>query len=195
MKIGIISDTHDRAATIEQALELFAGHSVGLIVHCGDWTSERTLLDLAAQAVSRRMSVIGVLGNRDDQPALYAASQSTGGAILLPANYEIAAMELGNRLSVIYHGHHKPTLSRLAADPDIDVLFTGHTHKPLIYAHAGKLIVNPGSTAFSIPRSRTPRSVAIYDSVMHTAELHYFEADRQKAAASGPGIRNMKGGL
>lgn len=75
----------------------------------------------------------------------------------------------------MYHGHNKRMLAHLAEGSAYDVLFTGHTHKPLIQENGRQLIINPGSTAFSIPRRREPRSVAIYDTSQHSAELLYFD--------------------
>lgn len=176
MKIGIISDTHDRFDTITQAFDRFIKESVALVVHCGDWTKPGTLEFIAAIAAHNALPLMGVFGNRDDHTMLEEANKSPGRAVQLPEDLEILAFNLESRHIVIYHGHHKPTLRRLIEGQQYDAVLTGHTHKPLIEQQEQTLVINPGSTAFSIPRRKEPRSVAIYDTVAHSARLIYFEA-------------------
>ncbi|MBW3538467.1 metallophosphatase family protein [Candidatus Parcubacteria bacterium] len=47
MKIGIISDTHDRLPPIQTALAVFIGQAAA-VVHCGDWTKPATVEDISA---------------------------------------------------------------------------------------------------------------------------------------------------
>lgn len=174
MKLGIISDTHDRLTTIDHALDLLISHGVSEIIHCGDWTKPETMAYIATRAAKAHLPVYGVLGNRDDMPALASANKTLATPIHLPADLEVLRLVRDSRNIVVYHGHHKPTLRKLIDNPAVDLILTGHTHAPLIEALPDTLIVNPGSTAFSIPRSKAPRSVAVYDSLTGTAELLYF---------------------
>jgi len=43
MKIGILSDTHDRLDTIEKVFHIFLDEKVEQIIHCGDWVSPFTI--------------------------------------------------------------------------------------------------------------------------------------------------------
>jgi putative phosphoesterase len=175
MILGIISDTHNRLPGIDQALEIFRQQHASVLIHCGDWTTIETMAYLAASAAATGLRVYGVLGNRDDQAALATHNRTLSSKIDLPADNELWRLELDGCRLAVYHGHHKPTLRRLEADNNIDVLCTGHSHKPLLQQADGKQIINPGSTAFSIPRRREPRTVATFDTTSRQAQLHYFE--------------------
>ncbi len=50
MKIGIISDTHNKIAGIDTAFRIFEVEKVELIIHCGDWTTVDTVQYLAHKA-------------------------------------------------------------------------------------------------------------------------------------------------
>lgn len=176
MVLGVISDTHDRLATIDQAFEIFDASHVTTLIHCGDWTKPETMRYLAEQAYAHDMALYGVIGNRDIGKGLGEANASQAHPVMFPDNGELLTLMLGGKRLHVYHGHHKPTLRRLVADTSYDLLLTGHTHKPLIEHEGPKLVINPGSTAFSIPRRKEARTVAIYDTLRHHAELVYFDA-------------------
>jgi hypothetical protein len=143
------------------------------IVHCGDWTKADTLQTVTNFALKHKITLFGVLGNRDDDNQLAATIAELRSGLHLPPGQELYRLAIDGRRIIVYHGHHKPTLRRLIQE-DYDVLLTGHTHKPLIQTEQTKLIINPGSTAFSIPRRKEPRSFALYDTNHHHAELVYF---------------------
>lgn len=172
--LGIISDTHDRLPSIDSALAFFKSHNVELVVHCGDWKSLETVRYFAEEAYKLSLPVKGVLGNNDIDVADFMAY-----AEIAPGDFEIKQnvfeFKTGGRTLAIYHGHHKPTLRRVVSDDSYDLVFLGHTHKPRIEEDTNKLIVNPGSTAFSIPRSKEwVASVAIVNSNTLTATIHYL---------------------
>jgi putative phosphoesterase len=175
MVIGVVADTHDRVAGIDAALSIFQQRAVAMIVHCGDWKSVETLAYVADKASASSMVLYGVLGNRDDQGLLAAANREAPHPVNLPKDNELLHMTVEGCRIAAYHGHHKPTLRRLMSDEAIDVLMTGHSHKPLIQQAGHLLVINPGSTAFSIPRRREPRSVAIFDTQTRQAKLHFFD--------------------
>jgi hypothetical protein len=172
MKLGIISDTHDKPAAILQALDIFQRQAVDLVVHCGDWTRPSTAAYFADQALMRSLPTRGVLGNNDTDVAGFLALNSTRQDFSLVEGV-LRFMAAGKRV-VAYHGHHKPTLRSVLAE-DCEVLCLGHSHKPRYDRIDSKIIVNPGSTAFAIPRSREWKaSVAIYDSDSHEVQFEYF---------------------
>lgn len=173
MLIGVISDTHDRLEHMSQALQYFASESVDLVVHCGDWKNLSTVVAFADTAHALRLPVRGVLGNNDTDIAAFLAAAATvpGDFNLTEGVFELSLSS--NTSLAAYHGHHKPTLRKVLECPDYSVILLGHSHKPKIEAVDGRLIVNPGSTAFAIPRSKTWQpSVAIVDTVALTARLH-----------------------
>jgi putative phosphoesterase len=128
--VGVIADTHGLLRP-EAAAALA---SADLIVHAGDIGSAALLDELAAIA-----PVLAVRGNndRDRWAARLPESVTT----------EIA----GVRLHVIHD------VRRLKGDPaalGVDVIISGHSHKPRVERREGLLLLNPGSAGprrFSLP--------------------------------------------
>jgi len=128
--VGVISDTHGLLRP--QALTALAG--VDLIVHAGDIGSPAILAVLGAIA-----PVLAVRGNNDREA--WAAS--------IP---EIATTEIaGKRLYVIHD------FKMLAGDPaalGVDVIISGHSHRPSVQHRSSVVLLNPGSAGprrFSLP--------------------------------------------
>ena len=174
MKIGILSDTHDRPAGIAGSLEVFSKQNVALILHCGDWTKPDTAATFAKKAAEAALPVRGVLGNNDREIGAFLELNSSMDGLELREG--VLRIDLDGKSAAVYHGHHKPTLMALLAEEELDVLFLGHSHKPRYDRIDDRIILNPGSTAFAIPRSRTWRaSVAVYDTDLHEAEFVYYQ--------------------
>jgi len=128
--VGVISDTHGLLRP--QALTALAG--VDLIVHAGDIGSPAILAELGAI-----VPVLAVRGNNDREA--WAAS--------IP---EIATTEIaGKRLYVIHD------FKMLAGDPaalGVDVIISGHSHRPSVQHRSSVVLLNPGSAGprrFSLP--------------------------------------------
>lgn len=122
--IGLISDTHGQLrADVHRAL---AG--VALILHAGDVCGDEILDELALIAPT-----FAVFGNCDDpwNPRL---------------TKEIVREAGGVRIHVS-HGHElgAPTVPRLLAAYQADVIVYGHTHRPLVAREGNTLVVNPGA--------------------------------------------------
>jgi putative phosphoesterase len=172
MILGIISDTHDKQTTVEQAFSFFVANNVSLVIHCGDWKSVAAMEHFAGQAEKYELPVRGVLGNNDVAINEFKAfiESSASDFRVMEGVFE---MQISDRTMAIYHGHHAPTLRKVRTDESYDVLFLGHTHKPKIENTGGTIIVNPGSTAFSIPRSRLWQpTVVLVDTNSLQATLH-----------------------
>jgi len=135
LKIGLISDTHNLVRP--EAKRALAG--VSLILHAGDICGPEVLAHLGEIA-----PVIAVRGNNDH--GLWAAS--------IPTHETI---EVGG--VVIYMLHNLEELDSRA--PLMQVVVSGHTHRPLIKRKGGALFVNPGSAG---PRRfKLPVSLAILE--------------------------------
>lgn len=122
--IGLISDTHGQLrADVHRAL---AG--VSFILHAGDVCGDDILMELDLIAPT-----VAVYGNCDpiDAPRLVR---------------QVERVERGLRIHVS-HGHElgSPTVDRLLAAYDADVIVYGHTHRPLIARADDRLVVNPGA--------------------------------------------------
>lgn len=133
-RIGVISDTHGLLRPA--ALDFL--RSSDFIVHGGDIGDPRILETLGTIA-----PVTAVRGNNDR--AEWAAS--------LP---EIAVLEIDALRIAVVHDLADPAFD--AAASRVQVVVSGHSHKPLVQERAGVLYVNPGSAG---PRRlRLPVSVA-----------------------------------
>ena len=120
LRIGLLSDTHGLLRP--EALAFLRGSDA--IVHAGDICDPAILDQLAALA-----PVTAVRGNNDHGPW----------AERLP---ETAWLQVGAvRLCVIHD------LAQLALDPSagVQVVVSGHSHKPVVDTRDGVLYVNPGS--------------------------------------------------
>jgi putative phosphoesterase len=122
--LGLISDTHGLIRPgVHEALM-----GVELILHAGDVGGSSILDELRLIA-----PVKAVLGNTDPSGA--------------PGLAEEVVLEVGGLRVHVSHGHEvgSPTPANLAGRYDADVVVYGHTHRPLVTRHAGRLFVNPGS--------------------------------------------------
>lgn len=120
-RVGVVSDTHGMLR--DCLYPSFA--TVDLIIHAGDVGRQVVLQEL------RRMApVVAVRGNTDGRWA-------DG---LLPL---LDMVSVGGRMMAVLHD-----LTDLDLDPraaGVDVVISGHTHRPLIETRDGVLYLNPGS--------------------------------------------------
>lgn len=126
MRIGLISDTHNRLRP--QVFDIFA--NVDLILHAGDVGEIDIILELEAIA-----PVHAVLGNTDS-------------AGLRPRVRDEVLLELEGHRVVVVHGHMlgSPTPDLLHSSyPQADVIIYGHTHRQRVDERDGCMIVNPGA--------------------------------------------------
>ncbi|MHB9002598.1 MAG: YfcE family phosphodiesterase [Coriobacteriia bacterium] len=147
-RIGVISDTHGRLGT--EALEALAG--VDHIIHAGDIGNPSILMELEAIA-----PVTAVLGNGDSALAVFG---------LRPVERVVIA---GIRFLVV----HVP--ADVVRPQDVDVVITGHTHKPQVHRYGCVLYVNPGSPSRSRGDGHT---IALIDIADGRAEARIVPLDR-----------------
>lgn len=136
MRVGVLSDTHDRVTRTQRAVCLLQAQGAEALIHCGDLTGPRIV------AVCAELRYYFVFGNRDADavPELQRAAQETG-AVCLGWGGDIVLA--GKRIAIV-HGHLRADVRRLlAAHPDF--LFFGHTHIPLAQRDGSTVRVNPGA--------------------------------------------------
>jgi putative phosphoesterase len=132
MKIGVISDTHGLLRP--EAIAALRG--VEHILHAGD-VGDPAILD----ELRRIAPLTAIRGNID----------RIGPCAQLPA---LELIELNGRSIYMLHDVHELDLDPVAAG--IQVVVSGHSHKPLIDWKKGVLYFNPGSAGprrFSLPIS------------------------------------------
>ncbi len=122
--LGLISDTHVRIRPGVYA----ALTGAELILHAGDVGGSAILDELRLIA-----PVKAVLGNTDPPGE--------------PGLAEEIVLEVGGLRVHVSHGHEvgSPTPAKLAVRYDADIVVYGHTHRPLVTQHDGRLFVNPGA--------------------------------------------------
>jgi putative phosphoesterase len=149
IRIGLISDTHGLLRP--EAVDVLRGSD--FIVHAGD-IGENVL-----EMLSTIAPVTAVRGNNDRAP--WAARI-----------HETEWLKFGE---VTLHVLHD--LAELAIDPNaagVDVVVTGHSHRPKIERRSGVLFVNPGSAGpvrFNLPISVALMQVSGKDVAVRIVEL------------------------
>jgi putative phosphoesterase len=156
MKIGIVSDTHARHATAEEALAELRRRGVTTVLHCGDIDDPETV------ELFRGLDAHFVFGNCDwERAALREAMTSIGATLHEPfGNLELD----GVRLAFV-HGDDHDLLRDLERSGAFDFLFYGHTHLAEEH-HAGPTrVINPGA----LHRAR-PKTFAVLDLATRAVE-------------------------
>jgi hypothetical protein len=145
MKIGIVSDSHDRADLLAQAVRNAAEDGASIIVHCGDVIGTQTLR--AALRVGIPMHVIHG-NNLGDPVAMHALAQASGG--LMRYYGPDARLELqGLKVFLVHYPEYGYAM---ACTGDWDLVCCGHSHEAEIRRVATvkgtqAWMVNPGTVA------------------------------------------------
>jgi hypothetical protein len=132
MKVGVISDTHDRLPTFARAVALFERLKVSAVFHAGDYVAPFAAKLIAPDKLS--VPLYCIYGNND--------GERKGLKAVLPNLVDgPLRVELGGRTIVMHHfiDWLKPADVRGA-----DVVISGHNHEPSIEHRDGQLLLNPG---------------------------------------------------
>lgn len=144
MRIGIVSDTHDRSEAVSEAVRLLAEQQVELILHCGDIESPETVL------LFKPVPTHFVFGNWDKEKGkLAAAIKSIGGQY----NESFGAIELGGKRIAWVHSHERHQLYQLERSDYFDYVFYGHTHVREQHRTGRTVVANPGALFRANPKT------------------------------------------
>jgi len=145
VKICIVSDSHDRADALAQAVREAKAQGAEAVIHCGDLIGAQTI----KPAIALGLPIHLIHGNNIGDPqALHFQSQNSGG--LMRYHGPDARLEIGGRRVFVVHypeyGH------AMACTGDWDLVCCGHSHLALIEQVAnvkgGKTwLINPGTVA------------------------------------------------
>ncbi len=154
VRIGVLSDTHDRLPAIEAALQEFAAVGVRTLLHPGD-----IVAPFAARLLADFDGTLHVTyGNNDGERhgLKQVLPQIKDGPLLI---------EIENRRVLL---HHALEWCQAEEIDSAEIIVTGHTHQPLIERRAGRLFVNPGECCGWVTGRAT---VALIDPDRLEAEL------------------------
>ncbi|MGE5094004.1 MAG: metallophosphoesterase family protein [Betaproteobacteria bacterium] len=145
MKIGIVSDSHDRADLLARAVREAKEHGAELIVHCGDLIGAQTVR--ASLKVGLPIHLIHG-NNVGDVQMLHQVARTSEG--LLHYHGGDARLDLGGRRVFVVHypeyGH------AMACTGNWDVVCCGHSHvaatdRVANVQGSATWLVNPGTVA------------------------------------------------
>jgi len=145
VKICIVSDSHDRADALAQAVREAKAAGAEAVIHCGDLIGAQTVKPALAHGLPTHL----IHGNNvGDTQALHRQSRASGG--LLQYHGADARLELaGRRVFVVHYDDYGYAM---ACTGDWALVCCGHSHK----AEARKVpgvngketwLVNPGTVA------------------------------------------------
>ncbi len=142
MKVLIVSDTHKKNENFFKVLKKVS--PVDMVIHCGDIEGSEYAISAASDCL-----VEMVAGNND------FFSQ-------LPAEREF---EIGKYHIWVTHGHNyyvsmgNERLKQEAKTRGVDIVFYGHTHRPVIDINDDVVAINPGSLSYPRQDGRNPSYV------------------------------------
>ncbi|NTU47318.1 metallophosphoesterase [Candidatus Roizmanbacteria bacterium] len=175
MKIGVMSDTHDRLESLPFVVDEFIKQKVAAIVHCGDWVSPFTLEYFDQVRQELKVPVHSVYGNNEGDIARIIERNAGLKEPIHFTSKQTLELEFEGRRIVVYHGQDRVITEALIKSQLYDALFTGHTHIPRNEVQGKTLVLNPGSTSFTAKSRPIERaSIAIYDTYSNTAEILYL---------------------
>jgi hypothetical protein len=144
MRVGILSDTHDRIDALKTALDMLRGLQAEYFIHCGDVGGERVLDQLAG------LPCTFIWGNNDfDVMALEDYATKLG----LTCGQRFAELELGGKTFAVMHGDDGALKRKILGEGKYDYLLQGHTHV-FESARIGRThLINPGALYRAWPRT------------------------------------------
>ena len=135
MRIGLISDTHDRLPAIAELLKRMQAGGVGMVLHCGDYCAPFSL----APFHDIQMTLMGVFGRNDGDPQGLRAFAAQGIGTELyesPHSFDIAGQQV-----LVVHDLVDVAPSSIERH---GIVVHGHTHSPEMKTRGETLLVNPG---------------------------------------------------
>lgn len=139
MKILVVSDTHRKNDLYVQLCEKYK--PLDMVIHCGDIEGSEYIIQEAAKCPVKM-----VAGNNDFFSVLKREEE----------------FSIGRNKIWLTHGHNyyvsmgNEILKEEARSRGVDIVFYGHTHRPVIDYDNGVIAVNPGSLTYPRQEGRKP---------------------------------------
>jgi putative phosphoesterase len=135
MKVGLMSDSHDRIPAIAALLREFQKHDVTFVLHAGDFCAPFSLKPFQDLGIA----MAGVFGRNDGDPEGIRAAAAQGmGQELFESPHSI---KFGDHKVLIVHDIGDVSERSVLAH---SVVVHGHTHLQEMKTRKNTLIVNPG---------------------------------------------------
>jgi uncharacterized protein len=135
MRIGLMSDTHDRVPAIDALLREMLKREVTFVLHAGDFCSPFSLKPFQDHGVA----MAGVFGRNDgDLEGLRATAAQAMGQELFESPH---GMKVGDHKVLVVHDIGEVVERSVLAHA---VVVHGHTHLQEMKTRNDTLIVNPG---------------------------------------------------
>lgn len=169
MKIGLISDTHDRVPAVEEIVARFVAAGASFVLHAGDYCAPFSLAPFRAAG----LPLLGVFGRNDgDRDGLRAAASAlhAGGELFESPH----SLELGGRSVLLVHDLGD-ALARSVEGHEIVV--HGCSHRAEVRQRGATLVVNPGEACGWLTGSCT---AALLD--LDTLQVERFTLDLPRGA-------------
>ena len=145
MKICIVSDSHDRADLLAQAVREAKVAGAEAVIHCGDLIGAQTV----KPALAHGLPIHLIHGNNvGDTQALHRQARASNG--MLQYHGQDARLELAGRR--VFAVHYDDYGLAFACTGDWDLVCCGHSHRtearPVANVKGGQTwLVNPGTVA------------------------------------------------
>jgi putative phosphoesterase len=136
MKIAILSDTHNRYATVEKALQMVQERQINFVIHCGDIEDADTVW------LFQGFTAHFTFGNCDvERTELRQALHGIGAEL-----HEGWGLVEVNGVKIAFtHGDDKRRLQELENSGAFDFVFYGHTHQAEEHVVGSTRVINPGA--------------------------------------------------
>jgi uncharacterized protein len=163
MRIGLMSDTHDRVPAIDALLREMLARDVHFVLHAGDYCSPFALKPFQ----DHNIAMAGVFGRNDgDHEGLMSAAAQGVGQELFESPHGMTMLE--SKLLIVHDIGDVVERSVLAHQ----IVVHGHTHLQEMKTRNDTLIVNPGEACgwlYGAP------SAAILD--LNTKQVEFIKLD------------------
>lgn len=135
MKVGLMSDTHDRIPAIAELLKQMVERGVGMVLHAGDFCSPFALKPFNEANVA----LAGVFGRNDGDPeGLKAAAQQGMGHELFESPHSLT---IGEHKILLVHDIGDVSARSVKSH---HVVVHGNEHQQSMKTRGETLIINPG---------------------------------------------------
>ncbi|MDE3052493.1 MAG: metallophosphoesterase [Gemmatimonadota bacterium] len=135
MRVGVMSDSHDRVPAVAELLRQMAAGGVSMVLHAGDYCSPFVLKPFE----DAQMTLAGVFGRNDGDPE--GLSTRAGAGLGLELFESPHSFDVGGERILIVHDIGDVQKRSLEAH---SIVIHGATHQQEMKHRGDTLILNPG---------------------------------------------------